>query len=173
MVFNSNFVSFIEHNYTSKNSKMQEIERKFLIDKKRWKPKDKGAKIVQGYLSVDPQRVVRVRISDDKAFLTVKGKPSGIVRTELEYEIPKNEAEVLLRMCLNSLVEKTRYKEQIGNLTWEIDLFEGKNKGLILAEVELESENQNIDYPEWITQEVSEDKRYFNSWLSRKPYSEW
>lgn len=152
---------------------MQEIERKFLIDEKCWKPKHKGSKIVQGYLSVDPERVVRVRISDDKAFLTIKGKPTGIVRTELEYEIPKNEAEVLLKMCLNSLVEKTRYKEQIGNLTWEIDLFEGKNKGLILAEVELESENQSFNLPDWVTTEVSTHTRYFNSWLSRKPYSEW
>lgn len=152
---------------------MQEIERKFLIDEKRWKPKDKGYKIVQGYLSVDPERVVRVRISDEKAFITIKGKPNGIVRTELEYEILKNEAEVLMKMCLNSVVEKTRYKERFGDLTWEIDIFEGKNKGLILAEVELESENQQIELPDWATQEVSSDTRYFNSWLSRKPYSEW
>lgn len=152
---------------------MQEIERKFLIDKKRWKPKDKGHKIVQGYLSADPERVVRVRISDDKAFITIKGKPTGIVRTELEYEIPKNEAEVLMKMCLNSVVEKIRYKEQIGDLIWEIDIFEGKNKGLILAEVELESENQSIDLPDWATHEVSGETRYFNLWLSINPFINW
>jgi adenylate cyclase len=152
---------------------MQEIERKFLIKEELWKPVEAGTKMQQGYLSVDSERVVRVRVAGEKAFLTVKGKVTGIVRTELEYEIPKNEAEVLLNMCLNSIVEKTRYKEKIGNLIWEIDVFEGNNKGLIMAEVELENENQEVDLPIWIKEEVSHDRRYFNSWLSRNPFSSW
>lgn len=152
---------------------MQEIERKFLIKEKIWKPAGNGIKIIQGYLSLEPGRIVRVRIADEKAFLTIKGKVTGIVRTEMEYEIPKTDAEVLMKMCLNAVVEKTRYKENIGNLVWEIDVFEGENKGLIMAEVELQDENQTINLPAWIDIEVSYDKRYFNSWLTQHPYSKW
>ena len=152
---------------------MQEIERKFLIKKELWKPNGEGAKIKQGYLSVDPERVVRVRIAGEKSFLTIKGESTGIVRTEIEYNIPLKEAETLMEMCLNYLVEKTRYIEQVGNLTWEIDVFEGENKGLILAEVELESEHQEIEFPKWIKKEVSSDLRYFNSWLSEHPFTKW
>jgi len=152
---------------------MVEIERKFLIKNKNWKPSGTGTIIIQGYLSVEPERVVRIRIANDRAFLTIKGKPKGIVRTELEYEIPKNEAEVMLNMCLDFPVEKTRFIEKIGNLNWEIDVFEGVNKGLVLAEVELKDENQKVDLPEWIGEEVSHDKRYFNSWLSTNPFSNW
>ena len=97
----------------------------------------------------------------------------GIVRTELEYKIPLNEAEVLLKMCTGSLVEKTRYKEEVGGLTWEIDVFEGENRGLVVAEVELESETQTVEMPLWIMEEVSGDVRYYNSWLAEKPYSSW
>jgi len=152
---------------------MVEIERKFLINDELWKPKEKGTIIKQGYLSVDPERVVRVRIAGEKAYLTVKGKPIGITRTELEYEIPKNEAEVLMKMCLDFPVEKIRYKEKIGNLIWEIDVFEGANKGLFMAEVELTDENQEFDMPEWIGGEVSLESRYYNAWLSRNPFSKW
>lgn len=152
---------------------MQEIERKFLIKEELWKSVGAGTAMQQGYLSVDPDRVVRVRIAGELAFITIKGKTAGIIRTELEYEIPKKDAEILMKMCLDYIVEKIRYTERIGNLTWEIDVFEGKNKGLIIAEVELEDENQNIDLPLWIEREVSEDHRYFNSWLSGNPYSEW
>jgi adenylate cyclase len=152
---------------------MVEIERKFLINTKLWKPKGTGIKIKQGYLSVDPERVVRVRVADEKAYITIKGKPKGIVRTELEYEIPKNEAEVLLKMCLDFPIEKRRFNDSIGNMIWEIDVFEGENKGLVLAEVELANENQKIDLPNWITDEVSLDSRYFNAWLSGHPFSKW
>jgi len=129
--------------------------------------------IKQGYLSVDPERVVRVRVAGEKAFLTIKGKPVGIVRTELEYEIPKNEAEVLLKLCLDFPVEKIRFKEKIGELVWEIDIFKGENEGLIMAEVELADENQNVDLPDWVGDEVSSDSRYYNAWLSQNPYSKW
>ncbi len=152
---------------------MVEIERKFLIDAERWKPNGMGTKIKQGYLSVDPERVVRVRIAGEKAYLTIKGEPAGIVRTELEYEIQKNEAEVLLKMCLNFPVEKTRFKENSGNVVWEIDVFEGVNKGLVMAEVELTGENQEIDLPDWVGEEVSFDSRYYNAWLSQNPFSKW
>lgn len=152
---------------------MIEIERKFLVNKKLWRAVEKGSKIKQGYLSVDPERVVRVRIADDKAFLTIKGKTKGIVRTELEYEIPKIEAEVLIKLCLNFPVEKTRYKEKINGIVWEVDVFEGENSGLVMAEVELNDENQEVDLPDWIGDEVSFDSRYYNSWLSGNPFSKW
>lgn len=152
---------------------MVEIERKFLINTELWKPIGTGTKMKQGYLSVDPERVVRVRIAGENAYMTIKGKPVGLVRTELEYEIPINEAEILLKMCLNFPVEKTRFKEKIGTLVWEIDVFEGENNGLVMAEVELTHENQEIDLPGWIGKEVSFDSRYYNSWLSRNPFSKW
>jgi len=152
---------------------MLEIERKFLINPELWQPSVNGVEIKQGYLSVDPERVVRVRVAGEKAFLTIKGKPVGIVRTELEYEIPKNEAEVLLKLCLDFPVEKIRFKEKIGELVWEIDIFKGENEGLIMAEVELADENQNVDLPDWVGDEVSSDSRYYNAWLSQNPYSKW
>lgn len=152
---------------------MQEIERKFLVDFGKWQPVEKGVKIIQGYLSVDKDRVVRVRIKGENAFLTVKGNQRGISRTELEYEIPVNEAKVMLEMCLDYPIEKTRYHEIVGGLLWEIDIFEGINRGLFMAEVELENENQSIVLPSWVINEVSDDPRYFNSCLSQKPFSKW
>lgn len=152
---------------------MQEIERKFLIHHELWKPKGKGVTIRQGYLSTDPERTVRVRIAGENSYLTIKGKAIGIARTELEYEIPTNEAEVLLKMCVDSLVEKTRFKEEVGGLTWEIDIFEGENRGLVIAELELDSETQTFEMPPWIKEEVSGDERYYNSKLAEKPYSSW
>ena len=152
---------------------MVEIERKFLINKNLWKPVGKGVEIRQGYLSVHPERVVRVRIAGEKAFITIKGKAKGLVRPEFEYEIPKNEAEILLKMCLDFPIEKIRYKEKINGLIWEIDIFNGANSGLIMAEVELTSEDQKVVLPDWIAEEVSNDYRYFNSWLSENPYTKW
>jgi len=152
---------------------MVEIERKFLVDTQKWKPSGKGTKIKQGYLLADAQKTVRVRIKGSQAFLTVKGKPEGIKRTELEYEIPVKDAEILLKMADGFTVEKIRYIENRDDFSWEIDVFEGKNKGLVLAEVELENENQQPDLPEWVTKEVSEDDRYFNYYLSTKPFTKW
>lgn len=152
---------------------MVEIERKFLIKTELWQPSTKGVEIKQGYLSVDPERVVRVRVAEEKAFLTIKGKPEGIVRAEHEFEIPRNHAEGLLKMCLDFPVEKIRFKEKIGELVWEIDVFKGENEGLIMAEVELDDENQYVELPDWIGEEVSSDSRYYNSWLSKNPYSKW
>ncbi|HPE76736.1 MAG TPA: CYTH domain-containing protein [Draconibacterium sp.] len=152
---------------------MVEIERKFLIKTGLWKPTVKGIKISQGYLSIDSEKVIRVRIADDLGFITIKGKANGIVRTELEYEIPKNEAEVLLKMCNGFIVEKTRFKENFLNMTWEVDIFEGKNKGLFLAEIELENENQEFELPDWVGEEVTFDYHYHNSWLSKQPFLQW
>lgn len=152
---------------------MVEIERKFLINRERWKPAGSGVEIRQGYLSVHPERVVRVRIAGEKAYITIKGKATGLVRPEFEYEIPKNEAEILLKMCLDFPIEKIRFKEKINGLIWEIDVFSGANSGLIMAEVELTSEDQKVVLPDWIAEEVSNDYRYFNSWLSENPYTKW
>jgi adenylate cyclase len=152
---------------------MQEIERKFLVDTNKWSPSGKGVQIRQGYLSDDPQRSVRVRIADEKSFLTIKGKSEGITRTELEYDIPLKDAKLLMKLALNEPVSKTRYKEKIGSFEWEIDVFEGNNKGLVMAEIELEDEDQQFVMPEWAEKEVSGDKRYFNLWLSKKPFQTW
>lgn len=152
---------------------MVEIERKFLIHSDLWKPVGNGVEIRQGYLSVHPERVVRVRIAGEKAYITVKGKATGLVRPEFEYEIPKNEAEILLKMCLDFPIEKIRFKEKIDGLIWEIDIFKGANLGLIMAEIELTSEDQKVVLPDWIAEEVSNDYRYFNSWLSENPFTKW
>lgn len=152
---------------------MVEIERKFLVDTKKWQPKGIGTAIKQGYLSVDENRVVRVRIAGDYAYITIKGKTTGISRAEFEYEIPQNDASILLKMCLNEPVEKTRYTESFENMLWEIDVFEGVNNGLVMAEVELNNENQKVVLPEWVSEEVSTDKRYFNAYLSVNPFVRW
>ena len=152
---------------------MQEIERKFLVNTKKWKPTGNGIDLKQGYLSIDPERTVRIRIAGNKAFLTIKGKSKGISRTELEYNIPVDEAEVLMAMCLDFVIEKTRYLEKKQELVWEIDIFHGNNEDLVLAEVELKNVNQHVDLPEWIEKEVSNDKRYFNSWLSQHSFKTW
>lgn len=152
---------------------MVEIERKFLVNPEKWTPVNKGTEIKQGYLSADKNRTVRVRIAGDLAFITIKGESRGISRTEYEYEIPKADAQVLLTMCLSEPIEKTRYLERVDNAVWEIDVFEGVNKGLILAEIELENESQNFTLPGWVGEEVSTDRRYFNSFLSLNPFTKW
>jgi adenylate cyclase len=152
---------------------MVEIERKFLIDTELWKPTVKGIKIIQGYLSIDAEKVIRVRVADEQGFLTIKGKAKGIVRPEFEYEIPKNEAEILLSMCNGLVVEKYRFKEIFMGMLWEVDVFEGKNKGLFLAEIELEHEGQEFDLPGWVGEEVTFDFHYYNSWLARNPFKDW
>ncbi|MCD6354010.1 MAG: CYTH domain-containing protein [Prolixibacteraceae bacterium] len=152
---------------------MQEIERKFLVDPKKWNPQSRGVRMKQGYLSVDPERVVRVRVAGEKSFLTVKGNPKGISRTEIEFEISRQEAEELMKLCLDFVVEKTRYKQNVGGFIWEIDRFEGLNQGLLLAEIELQNENQLFEMPEWIEKEVSLDPRFFNASLSQHPFTRW
>jgi len=153
-----------------------EIERKFLIKNDRWKqaPNLSAGKVIkQGYLSVDPSRTVRARIKGDQAFLTIKGKTQGLSRLEFEYEIPVEDAQALLGLCENPVIEKTRYLLPQGEVTWEIDIFEGDNEGLMIAEVELESEQQSVALPDWLGEEVSGDSRYVNASLTQKPFKQW
>jgi adenylate cyclase len=150
-----------------------EIERKFLVKEGAWR-NEKGTKYRQGYLNSTKERTVRVRIIDDKGYLTVKGISRGAVRVEYEYEIPGAEAKAMLNdLCEKPLIEKTRYKIEHKGLVWEVDEFLGENSGLIVAEVELESEDQKFVKPKWIGEEVTEDPRYFNANLIHYPYSKW
>lgn len=149
-----------------------EIERKFLV-KEGWRPQDEGVRIAQGYLSSVPERTVRVRIKGEKGFLTVKGRNEGIRRLEFEYEIPCADAEALLKLCEQPLIEKTRYLEEVGGFTWEVDVFAGDNVGLRVAEIELPAEDTPFEKPEWAGQEVSGDARYYNSSLIAHPYCLW
>jgi CYTH domain-containing protein len=151
-----------------------EIERKFLLTSTSWKELAPGTSYRQGYLNSTKERTVRVRTIDDKGFLTIKGLSVGATRVEYEYEIPVADAEHLLdELCEKPLIEKNRYKIAHGGFVWEVDEFFGENKGLIVAEIELESENQSFDKPEWVGEEVTGDPRYFNSSLIKEPYSQW
>ncbi len=151
----------------------EEIERKFLLRNDSWRREARGIHYRQGYLSSVKERTVRVRIVGEQGFLTVKGVTRGFSRLEFEYEIPFADAEPLLEMCEKPIIEKKRYKLKHRDLLWEIDEFEGDNEGLILAEVELESEDQEIVLPLWIGEEVTADERYYNASLSRRPFKEW
>ncbi|MDE1045473.1 MAG: CYTH domain-containing protein [Nitrospinaceae bacterium] len=152
----------------------KEIERKYLIKDDTWRKDASGTTYRQGYLSTVKERTVRVRTIDDKGFLTIKGITIGATRREYEYEIPMADAnEMLDELCEKPIIEKTRFKISHAGLTWEIDEFAGVNQGLIVAEVELESEDQNIDFPPWVGEEVSGDPRYFNSNLIANPFANW
>ena len=150
-----------------------EIERKFLVREGAWR--EAGAETYrQGYLSTVKERTVRVRTINDKGYLTVKGVSVGASRLEFEYEIPVADADELLdSLCERPLIEKKRYKLDHGGLTWEIDVFFGDNEGLVVAEVELQSEDQLFERPEWVREEVTNDSRYFNANLISNPYSGW
>jgi adenylate cyclase len=152
----------------------KEIERKFLLENDSWRGQDSGKRYRQGYLSTVKERTVRVRTTGDKAFLTVKGITVGASRSEYEYEIPVADAnEMLDRLCERPLIEKTRHRISHAGLVWEIDEFEGENRGLITAEVELKDEHQSVTLPAWIGQEVTGDPRYFNANLVAKPFITW
>ena len=150
----------------------KEIERKFLVKKSTWR-KEKGTKYRQGYLNSVKERVVRVRTIGHKGYLTIKGLTVGASRLEFEYEIPRQDADQLLDICEKPLIEKIRYKVVEGDFVWEIDEFLGENQGLIVAEVELESEDQEFPRPAWVGEEVTGDPRYFNSNLIKNPYQMW
>jgi adenylate cyclase len=151
----------------------KEIERKFLIDVDRWGREGSPVEMVQGYLVILPDKIVRVRIAGANAFLTIKGNARGITRDEFEYAIPVDDALELLKMCEGRNVEKTRYIYFFEGGKWEIDVFHGRNEGLVVAEIELESADMPIDLPVWVVREVSEDERYYNFNLAIKPYSAW
>ena len=155
---------------------MIEIERKFLVTSEDYKNKAfTQNRIKQGYLSSIPERTVRVRIKGNKGFLTIKGasNETGISRFEWEKEIPVVEAEKLLLLCEKGVIDKTRFEVKFGNHIFEIDEFYGKNEGLIVAEIELGSENETFEKPSWLGKEVTNDTRYYNSYLSKNPFKNW
>lgn len=152
----------------------KEIERKFLVKDSTYKKLCSGKLYKQGYLFSNPDKTVRVRLVDNKGFLTIKGKGNGLTRDEFEYEIPSADAEeILQKMCHKPFIEKTRYTYSYMGHTWEIDEFHGENEGLVVAEIELENEDENFEVPEWIGEEVTYDKKYFNSNLIKNPYKNW
>lgn len=150
-----------------------EIERKFLLKNDNWREGAVGVHYKQAYLNEKGDNTVRVRIEGEKAKLTIKGKSSNISRLEFEYDIPMADAEALFTLAKTPIVEKYRYKIMYAGNCWEVDEFLGLNRGLVVAEIELESETQPFEKPDWIGMEVSGDKRYTNANLARKPYCEW
>ncbi|EDZ61645.1 adenylate cyclase [Sulfurimonas gotlandica GD1] len=151
-----------------------EIERKFLIDIDKLPILANGYDIKQGYIQTKDKTAVRVRVKGDEAFLTIKGESVGATRLEYEYAIPVVDANEMLDMlCGKPIIDKTRYLLKHKNHLWEIDIFHKENEGLIVAEVELESEDESVELPEWIVKEVTEDARYYNSNLLEHPYSQW
>jgi CYTH domain-containing protein len=152
----------------------KEIERKFLLKSDAWRALATGTAYRQGYLNSAKERTVRIRTVGDKAFLTIKGISVGVTRAEYEYPIPFDDCNAMLdNLAEKPLIEKKRYKIAAGGFIWEIDEFFGENQGLIVAEVELASEDQAFEKPPWIGDEVSGDPRYFNSNLIKHPYSRW
>ena len=152
-----------------------EIERKFLVKGEYKSQSFKSFAIKQGYLSVSGVNVVRVRVIDDKAFITVKSSAiaDSIVRREWEYEIPVKDAEEMLLLCEEGMISKTRYLVEVGKHVFEVDEFYGDNEGLLIAEVELGHEDEPYEIPEWLGKEVTGNVRYYNSFLSMHPYKTW
>jgi CYTH domain-containing protein len=155
---------------------MNEIERKFLVTSTEFLSESKKSnRIVQGYLNSNPERTVRIRIKGTQGFITIKGKgnESGTTRFEWEKEIEVTEAEQLLLLCEDGVIDKVRYEIPFGKHLYEVDVFEGDNKGLIIAEIELEDENESFEKPNWLGQEVTGDDRYYNASLSVSSYKNW
>jgi CYTH domain-containing protein len=151
----------------------KEIERKFLVVGDDWR-QGEGIVYRQGYLNTDKHRTVRVRVVGRQGYLTIKGITEGATRREYEYSIPVQDAtDMLDGLCEGPIIEKQRYRVPLGTLVWEIDEFFGDNRGLVVAEVELESEDQAIDKPAWLGKEVTEDPRYYNANLVQHPYCKW
>jgi adenylate cyclase len=151
-----------------------EIERKFLVRNQDWKTLGAGVLLRQGYLSSVPERIVRVRIEGDSAMLTIKGRTQGMTRSEWEYPIPIADAQAFLdNLCERPIIEKYRYRIPMEGMVWEVDEFLGENAGLVVAEIELQSEQQVFTMPDWIGEEVTQDARYFNANLLRHPYTKW
>ncbi len=154
----------------------KEIERKYLVKSDAYKEQaKKETRITQGYISSVPERTVRVRIKGDKGFITIKGigNESGASRFEWEKEIPVDEVKELLKICEPGIIDKTRYLVDVGNHTFEVDEFYGDNEGLVVAEVELQDENEDIEKPDWLGKEVTGEVKYFNSMLMKNPYKNW
>ena len=155
---------------------MIEIERKFLLISDDYRAEASSIiTMTQGYLNSDPERSVRIRLTDQSGFITVKGKSneSGLSRFEWEKEISKSDAEALLKLCEKTIISKTRYEVAVGNHLFEVDEFLGDNKGLVMAEVELGSEDEKFSKPDWLGEEVTGDLKYYNSNLSNSPFCNW
>ena len=155
---------------------MIEIERKFLVVSDDFINETFAKKrIVQAYLNSDPERTVRIRIKENKGFLTIKGKgnSTGTTRMEWETEIPLQDAEKLLTICENGIIDKTRHEVIVGNHIYEVDVFAADNVGLIVAEIELQSEDEAFEKPSWLGKEVTNDERFYNAYLSIKPFKTW
>jgi CYTH domain-containing protein len=152
-----------------------EIERKFLVDKEKWASLQKpaGDHYLQGYLSIDREKVVRVRTAGDRGFITIKGASETFSHPEYEYEIPLADATELILSYTRNTINKTRYRIPAGNHIWEVDVFEGDNEGLIIAEIELTALDEFFEIPSWVGDEVTSDKRYYNANLSMHPFSVW
>ncbi len=151
----------------------KEIERKFLVTNTSWKEAGKPQRIQQGYLAKQNGVTARVRTIAEKGFLTIKGPTTGISRAEFEYEIPYADALGLLELCAGPTIEKYRSLIPCGQHLWEVDEFLGENEGLVVAEIELGAEDESFEKPLWLGEEVSSDKRYFNSKLAQFPYRDW
>ena len=153
----------------------QEIERKYLVDHDKWQQIEKptGQLYRQGYLVTDPNKTIRVRVTPVTAFLTIKGLSTGATRSEYEYEIPLKEAMELLDKFSVAELSKIRYKITFDNKVWEVDEFLGDNVGLIVAEIELTSEDESFGIPTWVDREVTEQEKYYNSNLATEPYKNW
>jgi len=154
---------------------MIEIEHKYLVRKDLWYAlhKPAGVEIRQGYLHAEPDKTIRIRISGTRAFITIKGPSTNASRAEYEYLIPLADAEEMLQLCTIPLIEKVRYKIEFAGKTWEIDEFFGENEGLIIAEIELNSTNEEYAIPSWVGDDVTKDSRFYNSYLAQHPYSGW
>ncbi|MFD0764258.1 CYTH domain-containing protein [Mucilaginibacter lutimaris] len=152
-----------------------EIERKFLVDHSRWEQivKPAGNLYKQGYILSEEKRTVRIRVTDTAAYITFKGASTGISRSEYEYTIPVDEGNEILQNFATSTIEKVRYNIYHGGHLWEVDVFSGVNEGLIVAEIELQSEGEAFEKPDWAGREVSHDGRYTNASLSLNPYKNW
>jgi len=158
----------------NRNSKRLEIERKFLVKSSDWLAGHKGISYKQGYLSTEASRTVRIRLEGEKGKLTIKGKKKGIAGVEFEYNLSKSDAEYLLKsLCKKPIIEKNRYKIKFDGCIWEVDIFRGENKGLKLAEIELQSINQEFKIPDWVGEEVTHDRRFRNANLVTNPFSNW
>ncbi|MGH8607180.1 MAG: CYTH domain-containing protein [Gammaproteobacteria bacterium] len=153
----------------------QEIERKFLVQNDRWRRlAAAGVRYVQGYLANNQRCSVRVRVAGEEAWLNIKSADLGISRTEFDYAVPAAEAkEILASLCERPLIEKTRYRVLHAARKWEIDVFEGENQGLVIAELELNAVNEGFEKPDWVGEDVSHDRRYYNVHLVKHPYKDW
>lgn len=152
-----------------------ETERKFLVVGDQWRSTvTSSTRIVQGYLASTPEVTVRVRVRGDRGFLTIKGRTSGISRSEYEFDIPVEDAEAMLQeLAVGPVVEKTRHLIEVGGHVWELDVFAGDNEPLVMAEIELRSADESFVIPQWAGLEVSDDPRYYNVNLAQHPYSQW